>query len=259
MTIKKILGIALCVIVFISYSVFSIHATWDGDPLHINYHFVRDIGGVIRIITTDSLDYASRFNIANVMVHTRNGGTGHRETLHVEQNVYNANRGEMLAGAQFVGRILSGSGSVFGGGSWAEARKDADQSAEIVGHEFNTKAERDINRKVGIQIVDVEGSVGEGIIYDAGIFITKQNNSAGYRSGILFDHVHKEVSVASGDFDIEADAVMAEQYKSNSLPNNAAKLQGRNGHTVSFGWKWPAGTIIVYVDNIYVGELILRR
>ena len=49
--------------------------------------------------------------------------------------------------------------------------------------------------------------------------------------------------------------VNAGVFQSPNMPWNAARLQGMNGHTVSFKWVWPPGHLEVYVDKIYIGKI----
>lgn len=134
----------------------------------------------------DSVTAGSGFQISAAILATRSGGTGNREALHVEQLSSVAAAGEFVVGANFIGRLTGGSGSAFGLNAYAWVDAAALATAELCGFEANTDARRALNRKVGIQIVDVATSISSGSVYDAGIIIGSQSGGAGYSAGLQF-------------------------------------------------------------------------
>ncbi len=80
--------------------------------------------------------------------------------------------------------LQSGSGFVFGGGSYAISKSGVDVGSEVVGWEFDVSVASPVARKVGIQIVDLADSVGSGIGIDAGILVDSQPGGVGFKYGL---------------------------------------------------------------------------
>jgi hypothetical protein len=136
------------------------------------------------VATYESISSGTGFYIANAMVNTRTGGTGNRETLHVESISSGASAGEFICGVTSIGHVLTGSGNAFGlnGVGWVDAT--ADLSAQCYGAEFNTLAERSVNVKIGVNVVD--RSAYSGVVFDSGLWMAKYASSVGYQNGLMF-------------------------------------------------------------------------
>lgn len=134
--------------------------------------------------TNESFSAGSGFYIQTALVNTKVGGTGNRETLHVEAVATSNAAGLFVVGIQSVAHGMgTASGSYFGlsGIGWVDSTVLA--TAECSGAEFNTKVENAaVVRKTGAQIVDVAGSVGAGSVYDAGLLVLKQATAVGYKN-----------------------------------------------------------------------------
>ena len=135
---------------------------------------------------------AANFYIPIFISTSRNGGTGHRELMHVTHTGQNAPGGTMNVPAQFASYNQSGDGLYFGLNTWTGAY-GLNSGAEHCALEANThivSTSGFVSRKVGIQIVDAsEGSTpstGSGHNFDAGMIIGCQPNNAGYSTGIRF-------------------------------------------------------------------------
>jgi hypothetical protein len=138
----------------------------------------------LNVATSESISSGTGFYIANAMVNTRTGGTGNRETLHVEAVSSGASASEFICGVTSIGHVLTGAGNAFGlnGVGWVAAA--ADLSAQCYGGEFNTFAERSVNVKVGVNVVD--RSAYSGAVFDSGLWMAKYSTSIGYQNGIMF-------------------------------------------------------------------------
>lgn len=140
-----------------------------------------------RLVVTDRQTIAQpAFLIGMTSEVWRFGGTGNREAAQFRVNSRGANPGDMLVGANGVSNIVYGSGSAFGLNAYAWVDAAADQSAEAAGMEVNTDVRRPINRKIGIQIIDVSTSTGYGAAFDSAILIGSQPGGTGYVSGLMF-------------------------------------------------------------------------
>ncbi len=112
------------------------------------------------------------------------GHTGHRETAHIriysedgiQDNAYVA----LQTGASNTG---DGSGQFFGLGAAASVAAGADATSEAVGAEFNTTITTAVQRKAGLQIIDVGSTHNAADGFDHAIIIDS-NSGTGYRYGL---------------------------------------------------------------------------
>jgi hypothetical protein len=140
----------------------------------------------LNITVTDTLNIAGNFAFGAAILVNRTGGTGHREAATARITSNGAPASEFCVGFHGLARVQTGSGNAFGlnGYAWVDAAALA--TAEICGGEMNTDARRSVNRKVGLQVVDVATSTGAGTAYDAGVIIGRQAGGNGYNIGISF-------------------------------------------------------------------------
>lgn len=122
------------------------------------------------------------------------GGTGNRGTVVQQMVVEEGRAGQFYAGADIKGQLLSGTGFMFGGGSYAVAEEDVDDDAQLISWEFDTLIKTDVGVKLGIRIADIEGSSGEGSITDAGLDIGRQVTARGFENGIIFGFTHPSLT-----------------------------------------------------------------
>lgn len=135
----------------------------------------------------ESYSAGTGFYIANALVSTRSGGTGNRESLHVEQLTGVAAVGENVVGIMGLGHLTgTSSGDCFGMNSYAWADSTVASSAEIVSIECDTDVRAPVTLKVGIQIIDVATSTNSGTSLDCGLLISNQTGGVGYSVGIRF-------------------------------------------------------------------------
>ena len=136
---------------------------------------------------TDSLNVgAGNFYEPIVVNHRRTGGVGHRQAFTSQLYTDGAAVNEFLVGGCLFSFIESGSGVAFGGNSVARTEAAAAATAECVSFEADTDARGTNKRKVGLQVIDVATSVGDGSDMSAAIYIGRQPGGLGYRDGLLF-------------------------------------------------------------------------
>ncbi|ORT86193.1 hypothetical protein B7G54_11985 [Burkholderia puraquae] len=154
------------------------------------YHMVHSGAGTIPVFQTDfteSLSPGAGVFVDGVVVnHTRTNGNGHRQAFTAQITSSGANTGEFLVGSCGFGFLQSGSGNVSGMNAYAQVLAAAAATAEMVGFEANTDAQRSVVRKTGIQIVDVSTSTADASVISAGLYIVKQVGGAGWQNGIQF-------------------------------------------------------------------------
>ncbi|HTK02586.1 MAG TPA: hypothetical protein VL522_23365 [Bordetella sp.] len=141
---------------------------------------------------SETLNTGTDFYDALVVFHHRlAGAVGHRQAFTAQLFVNGATPPEMNCGGCFFAFLESGSGSVFGGNTYAKATAGAAITASICSFEANTDTIVAVARKAGINVVDVSTSIGDGIDLSAAIYIARQPGGQGYRDGILFgdDHI----------------------------------------------------------------------
>ena len=113
------------------------------------------------------------------------GGNGYRNTLVSELDVSGAAAGAQLAAFEAIGKIVSGTGSIFGANTVAWVKSGSASTVEAVGLETNTQVENTyVTRKVGLQIIDVATSTGYGATYDFGMLVANQSGGRGYGTAI---------------------------------------------------------------------------
>jgi hypothetical protein len=114
------------------------------------------------------------------------GGVGHRQAFIAQLITNGAGVNEFLVGISGFSFIETGSGTAFGGNAYARTYAGAAATSQSIGLEVNTDAQANNQRKIGINIVDVATSVGDGSDASAAIYIARQPGGLGYRDGILF-------------------------------------------------------------------------
>lgn len=143
---------------------------------------------VLTITATDTATTGATFFINSAIV-ANSGGTGNREAFHVEQNASANTTGNFIVGITGVGHLTGGAGSVFGMNAYAWTDSGVSTNAEAVGIEVDTDIRTtSVVRKVGLQIADVNTSVGTGSVVDAAILVERQAGAIGYNSGIQFGY-----------------------------------------------------------------------
>lgn len=132
------------------------------------------------------------FAIPFVIQDTMTGGNGSRQAL--TSRFYTTGSagvaGEFYQGGDFVGENAgTGSGSYFGIGVYGIARSGAAASTEIVSGEFDTLVATTVQRKIGIQIVDINGSTGSAssASLDCGLQINSDGTGVGYHHAIRIE------------------------------------------------------------------------
>lgn len=117
----------------------------------------------------------------------QSGATGHFEAAHVEIDARTYGQaGKFVVGTQAIARTNS-SGNVFGIAGYGQAQASAAATAEVSGAEFNTEILAPVvNRKTGVQIVDVATSHGYGSFLDGALYLGKQDGALGFQGGIVF-------------------------------------------------------------------------
>lgn len=130
---------------------------------------------------------AFTFGPGSVRQLLQSGATGHFEAAHVEIDARSYGQaGKFIVGTQAIARTNS-SGNVFGIAGYGQAQASAAKTAEVSGAEFNTEILAPvINRKTGVQIVDVATSHGYGLVHDAAIWTARQRGALGFLNGIQF-------------------------------------------------------------------------
>lgn len=115
------------------------------------------------------------------------GALGNFEAAHLECNA----REFGTAGKFYVGLNAHGEtnsfGNVFGGNCYARSGPLAGLATEIVGAELDTEVQGAVvNRKVGLQVADVNNSLGYGAVFDMAILVTTLGPAIGYRDGLVY-------------------------------------------------------------------------
>jgi len=143
-----------------------------------------------------------------LVYHRAQNGTGHRAAQEIVLEVTGHGATDMLVGIAPVGHIVSGGGYAFGSNPYAWVSAGADVGCQGVGEEVNTDIRRNIAVKIGIQIVDVSTSTGQGLTYDAALRIDKQGGARGYDQGILFVSSPNLNLISAPNFGLSASGVM---------------------------------------------------
>lgn len=152
-----------------------------------NIGTVTSINPVLQFNITESLALGTGFYDAIVVNLVRTGGTGNRQAFTSQITCQAANVGDNLVGGAMFGFLTGGSGSIFGGNSYAQVLSPATITSECVSFEANTDARVNVTRKCGIQIVDEPLSGGDGTRISAGLYIVRDGGaSQGYQTGIQF-------------------------------------------------------------------------
>lgn len=130
---------------------------------------------------------SGNFHNGMVVQLNRTGGSGNRNALYSIANSSSGAAGEFVVGAQLQGNLTGGSGLAFGSNPYVQIKSGVASTAEAVGEEINTDVQNaSVNRKVGLQIVDVATSTGGSSNISAAQLIEKQVGGAGWATGIQF-------------------------------------------------------------------------
>lgn len=131
---------------------------------------------------------AGVFGPSHVFVVNRLGGNGNREAVHIEADSSIGLVGDQIVGGLAAGRIVAGSGTAYGWNPYARVDAIAGSGSQAIGEEVNVDVRRDVAAKVGVQIVDVASSTGEGTSIDAALLFSRQTGARGFQTGIQFGY-----------------------------------------------------------------------
>lgn len=124
------------------------------------------------------------FFLPHVDVHIMESARGHRELQHGEIHSYDGQVSHFIVGCNYTAWGHTGSGNLCGGNFVAIVEGGCAGSIEMAGIEANTVAKANVARKVGLQVIDVDGSGGLGTAVDAGVLVGKGTQAFGYLYGI---------------------------------------------------------------------------
>ena len=136
------------------------------------------------------------FGPSHVFVVNRLGGNGNREAVHIEADSSVGQVGDQIVGGLAAGRIVAGSGTAYGWNPYARVDAIAGPGSQAIGQEVNVDVRRDVAAKVGVQIVDVTTSTGEGTSIDAALLFSRQTGARGFQTGIQFGYNGKDPQAA---------------------------------------------------------------
>lgn len=136
------------------------------------------------------------FGPSHVFVVNRLGGNGNREAVHIEADSSVGQVGDQIVGGLAAGRIVAGSGTAYGWNPYARVDAIAGPGSQAIGQEVNVDVRRDVAAKVGVQIVDVATSTGEGTSIDAALLLSRQTGARGFQTGIQFGYNSKDPQAA---------------------------------------------------------------
>jgi hypothetical protein len=136
---------------------------------------------------SESFTMGSAFYDAVTLVHTRTGGTGHRQAFTAQTTINGAETGSQNVGSCGFAFLQSGSsGSAFGMNAVAQALAGTLGAAECTGMEINTDVRAAVTRKTGLQLVDVGTSTSDATTISAGLYIACQSGGVGWQNAIQF-------------------------------------------------------------------------
>lgn len=136
------------------------------------------------------------FGPSHVFVVNRLGGNGNREAVHIEADSSVGQVGDQIVGGLAAGRIVAGTGTAYGWNPYARVDAIAGSGSQAIGEEVNVDVRRDVAAKVGVQIVDVATSTGEGTSIDAALLLSRQTGARGFQTGIQFGYNGKDPQAA---------------------------------------------------------------
>ncbi|MCA8237771.1 hypothetical protein [Burkholderia cenocepacia] len=198
----------------------------------------------------ESLSPGSGVFVDGVIVnHVRTNGNGHRQAFTAQITSSGANAGEFLVGSCGFAFISSGSGNAFGINAYAQALSGTSSTAEIAGLEVNTDVRNaGVNRKAGIQIIDVNTSTGAGTLISAAMLIEKQVGGAGWVTGIQFGDdltanqgAISEALIRTGNASGSANVTRGIDFRTASFTSAAIDLPPNGAGAGAIAWNSGAG------------------
>jgi hypothetical protein len=135
---------------------------------------------------TEAFAMGTSFYLPVVVDFTRTGGTGHRQAFTAQYHVSGAALTEMLVGSAGFAFMTGGSGNLFGFNSYSQAATGTANTAAIISLEADTDCRVNVAQKIGIQVIDVSTSTGDGSNTSAGMIMACQNGGFGWQTGIQF-------------------------------------------------------------------------
>ena len=225
----------------------------------------------------------NNFHHSAVIINTRSGGTGERETLTVHQIFSGAVTGSNNVASFGLAHCTGDSGTAFGMNAVAWTDPGVDDDASCIGMEINTRQERtgNVYQKIGLNIIDIAGvtSDGNASSLSAGIRIGKTGTSDGYDSAIhvterntytlseanpmIFnvptgdDYFWKVNGSNIGSFTAEGDLTITRTYAGPG-DNSAARFRTRDNIDVQFYYETDGNRFHIYKSGVgYLGYTAL--
>lgn len=162
---------------------------FDRDPVRKGVLWespVPVVGSAFTHVLRDSAVVPGGFAIGHAVLQFRSGGAGHRESFTARLTSDGAGVGEFLVGSGGYSIINTGSGNAFGMNAYVQVMPEASASAEAGAIEVNTDVRRSVVRKVGVQVIDVDSSKGDGTGVSAAVLVATQPGAQGWQTGLQF-------------------------------------------------------------------------